>query len=131
MLTVFIDVEKLIILNKLNTFFAVVSYYIQLVMRDLQKELELLFAELQLYSFYEEEFLIAMEEIHKRLRNIIIQLKNGSSAMILAELEVTKLSVRDADDLKHKTNGFIAYAVHLDQTIIQTLQTVAAMEPQN
>jgi len=100
-------------------------------MRDLQKELELLFAELQLYSFYEEEFLIAMEEIHKRLRSVIIQLKKGSAAMILAELEVTKLSVKDADDVKRKTDAFIAYAVHLDQTIVQTLQTVAAMEFQH
>jgi hypothetical protein len=100
-------------------------------MRDLQKELELLFAELQLYSFYEEEFLIAMEEIHKLLRSIILEIKKGSAEMILAELEITKLSVQDADDLKHKTDGFIAYAVHLDQTIIQTLLTVAAMEPQH
>lgn len=100
------------------------------VMKDQQEELELLIAELQLYSFFEEEFLFAMEEIHKRLREIIMLIKNGSTAMILAELEVTRNLVKDADDLDHKTKAFNAYSFHLDQTIIQTLETVRSLHPQ-
>jgi hypothetical protein len=94
-------------------------------MKDQQEELELLIAELQLYSFFEEEFLFAMEEIHKRLREVIILLKGGSTAMILAELEVKRNSVKDADDLDHKTKAFNAYSFHLDQAIVQTLQRVS------
>lgn len=98
-------------------------------MKDQQEELELLIAELQLYSFFEEEFLFAMEEIHKRLREVIILLKNGPTEMMLAELEVTRNSVKDADDLDLKTKAFNAYSNHLDQTITQTLQMVRSPEP--
>jgi hypothetical protein len=98
-------------------------------MKDKQEELERLFAELQLYTFYEEEFVFAMEEIHKQLRAIIIGLKRGSSAMILAELEVTRNAVKDAIGRGQKAETFIAYAVHLDQIIIQTLQTVKSLKP--
>ena len=99
-------------------------------MKNQLEELELLFAELQLYSFFEEEFLIAMEEIHKRLRKVIISLRKGWTAMVLAELEVSRNFTHDAEGLDHKADAFIAYAVHLDQAIIQTLQTVKALEPQ-
>ena len=99
-------------------------------MKDQQEELGLLIAELQLYSFFEEEFLFAMEEIHKRLRKVIIQLKSGSAAMTLAELEVKRNSVLDADGLDQKVTAFTAYSFQLDQTIIQTLQTVKSSDSQ-
>jgi len=99
-------------------------------MKDQQTELEQLFAELQLYSFFEEEFLIAMEEIHKQLRKVIISLKKGSAAMVLAELEVKRNLAIEAEGIVGKAEAFIAYAVHLDQTILDTLQTVKSMEPQ-
>jgi len=98
-------------------------------MKDQQDKLERLFAELQLYTFYEEEFVLALEEIHKQLRIIIIALNRGSSAMILAELEVKRNAVIDAIGRCQKAETFIAYAVHLDQIIIQTLQTVKSLEP--
>jgi hypothetical protein len=99
-------------------------------MKNQQEELHLLFAELQLYSLFEEEFLFAMEEIHKRLREIIIELNKASATTTLAELEVTKTSVKEAELPNKKQVAFITYAAQLDKAIVQTLQTVTSLEVQ-